>query len=66
VQADLPEKARLMLFDAFGRGIALRELSLIGGTQELSLPELEGLPNGVYMWKVFTPTQQAQGHIIKQ
>lgn len=66
VQTDKPENARLMLFDAFGRRIALRECTLVEGGQEIPLPEATLLPAGVYVWKIYTPTQEAQGHLIKQ
>ena len=66
VQAAQPEKARVMLFDAFGRRLAMREVSLAEGPQEIPLNEAQGLPSGVYVWKIFTPTQKAQGHLVKQ
>ena len=66
VQAAQSEKARVMLFDAFGRRLAMHELLLTEGRQEIPLTEAPGLPGGVYIWKIYTPTQKAQGHLIKQ
>ncbi|MDO8367818.1 MAG: hypothetical protein Q7T20_13535 [Saprospiraceae bacterium] len=66
VQAAQPEKARVMLFDGFGRRIAIREVLLAEGPQEIPLPEVQGLPGGVYVWKIYTSTRKAQGHIVKQ
>ena len=66
VQVIKPEMARVMLFDAFGRRLAMRELQLSEGRQEIPLPEVQGLPTGVYVWKIYTPSQKAQGHLVKQ
>ncbi len=66
VQATQPEKARVMLFDAFGRRLAMHEVLLAEGRQEIPLTEVPGLPGGVYVWKIYTPTQKAQGHLIRQ
>jgi len=66
VQVAQPEKARVMLLDGFGRRIAMREVSLAEGQQEIPLPEVQGLPGGVYLWKIYTPSQKAQGHLVKQ
>ncbi|MDX1912991.1 MAG: cohesin domain-containing protein [Saprospiraceae bacterium] len=66
VQAESPEKARIMLFDAFGRRLSMQQLMLVQGSQEIALPEVQNLPTGVYVWKIFTPTKKAQGHLVKQ
>ncbi len=66
VQANQSEKARVMLFDAFGRRLAIHEVLLTEGRQEVPLTEVPGLPGGVYIWKIYTPTRKAQGHLIKQ
>lgn len=64
VESDRPEKARLMLFDGFGRRMAFREFSLAPGKRQFGLPDAERLPQGVYVWKLLTPTREAQGHLI--
>jgi hypothetical protein len=66
VVAETPEKARVMLFDAFGRRLGMQQLVLAPGGQEIPLPEVQNQPPGVYLWKIFTPTQKAGGHLIKQ
>ncbi len=66
VQSLKAEKCRIALYDAFGRRIFLRELMLQEGHQDIPLPEATQLPTGVYIWKVYTQSLQAQGHLIKQ
>ncbi len=66
VQATKQEKARVILLDAFGRRLAMRELMLAEGQQEIPLMEVQGLPSGVYVWQIYTPTLKAQGHLVKQ
>jgi hypothetical protein len=66
VQALKAEKARVALYDAFGSRLFMREMWLHEGQQEVPLPEVAPLPSGVYVWKVYTPSLKAQGHLVKQ
>jgi len=58
-------KARVAIFDAFGKQVYFRELTLAAGRQDVSLEEVALLPAGVYAWKVYTQDSEAQGHLIK-
>ena len=60
------EKGRIALYDAFGRRLFMRELMLQEGRQDIPLQEADQLPTGVYTWKVYTQSLDAQGHLIKQ
>ena len=60
------EKGRIALYDAFGRRLFMRELMLQEGRQDIPLQEAAQLPTGVYTWKVYTQSLDAQGHLIKQ
>jgi len=66
VQATKADKCRVTLFDAFGQGLFMREYALQEGRQDIPLPEVASLPAGIYIWKVFTPSLEAQGQLIKQ
>jgi hypothetical protein len=66
VQSLKAEKSRIVLYDAFGRRLFMREVMLQEGRQDIPLPETVQLPTGVYTWKVYTQSLQAQGHLIKQ
>jgi len=66
VQALKAEKSRFSLFDAFGHRLFMRELLLREGIQEIPLPEIAPIPSGVYIWKVYTPNLEVQGHLVKQ
>ena len=45
--------------------LLLKEMTLEKGRHDISLQEAEGLPKGVYVWKVFTRSAKTQGHLIK-
>lgn len=66
VRAEKAEKCRVAVFDAFGQMLLLREFELREGSQEFLLPEVAPLPAGVYSWKVYTPSLETQGQLIKQ
>lgn len=66
VQAASASKGKLVLYGAYGKRLASREVTLVAGAQEFSLPELASLPAGVYLWKVEAAGQRVQGHIVKQ
>ena len=66
VQAPRSDKARIALFDAFGRQLFMREFLLTEGRQDIPLPEVAQLPAGVYLWKLFTPSLKSEGHLVKQ
>ncbi len=56
---------RVAVYYAFGRQLALKEITLQKGRQDILLQEAEGLAKGVYLWKVFTRSAKTQGHLIK-
>jgi hypothetical protein len=66
VQAARADKGRVTLFDAFGQGLLMHEYDFHEGKQDIPLPEVASLPAGVYIWKVYTPSLEAQGQLIKQ
>jgi len=66
VRATKADKGRVTLFDAFGQSLLKRECELHEGKQDIPLPEVASLPAGVYIWKVYTPSLEAQGQLIKQ
>jgi len=66
IKADSKGKARLALFDAFGKRMFIRDLELTGAMQEFLLPETTPLPTGVYFWKVAGKDLSAKGHLVKQ
>lgn len=66
VQTEKAGKCRLAVFDAFGQMLLMREFELREGRQDLPLPEVALLPAGVYSWKVYTPSLETQGQLIKQ
>lgn len=66
VQAEKADKCRVAVFDAFGQMLFFREFELREGAQEFPLPEVAPLPAGVYSWKVYTPSLETQGQLIKQ
>ncbi len=66
IQAEKADQCRLAVFDAFGQMLFLREFELREGRQQFLLPEVAPLPAGVYSWKVYTPSLETQGQLIKQ
>ncbi len=62
---DIP-KASLWIFDAFGRRLVYREVSLAAGRNELLLEDTADLPAGVLNWRVQTPFGKATGIVVKQ
>ncbi|MFN4255143.1 MAG: hypothetical protein ACK4Q5_09080 [Saprospiraceae bacterium] len=69
VQSPVAQKARLMVFDPFGKLLVHRDLRLEAGAQQIEVPEMPGLPAGVYVWKIITTgkdKQKVKGHFIKQ
>lgn len=65
IASQTTEPCRIALYDAFGKQLVLKEITLEKGRHDVSLQEAEGLPKGVYMWKVFTRSAKTQGHLIK-
>lgn len=65
IKATTTGKARVAIFDAFGKRVYFRELTLEAGRQDLSLEEVAQFSAGVYAWKVYTQDSEAQGHLIK-
>ncbi len=65
IESQSTEPCRIALYDAFGKQLVLKEITLEKGRHDISLPEAEALPKGVYMWKVFTRSAKTQGHLIK-
>jgi hypothetical protein len=69
VQVSIPEasKIRLLVLDAFGRPIVLRDQPLDKGQHTLSVDEAAQLPTGVYRWEIRTgPITRAGGVLVKQ
>ncbi|MBN8678077.1 MAG: hypothetical protein J0M29_07610 [Chitinophagales bacterium] len=65
IQSPHTGKARIVLMDAFGRWLGTRDVALTPGFQEVALPEVKSFPAGVYLWKVYSKGQEAQGQLIK-
>lgn len=65
IESQTTEPCRIAIYDAFGQQLVLKEITLDKGRQDISLQEAEGLPKGVYIWKVFTHSAKTQGHLIK-
>ncbi len=65
IESQTTEPCRIAIYDAFGKQLVLKEITLNKGRHDISLQEAEGLPKGVYMWKVFTHSAKTQGHLIK-
>jgi hypothetical protein len=65
IQAPQEGKARIVLMDAFGRWLGARDVILTAGLQDVALPEVKSFPAGVYLWKVYSKGQEAQGQLIK-
>jgi hypothetical protein len=65
IESQTTEPCRIAIYDAFGKQLVLKEITLNKGRHDISLQEAEGLPKGVYMWKVFTNSAKTQGHLIK-
>jgi len=67
VQSEQATKGRIRLYDAYGRNLVVRDVSLSVGSQEFALPEVAGLAPGVYLWKIHTPEgKKVSGHLIKE
>jgi hypothetical protein len=64
IQAPQEGKARIVLMDAFGRWLGARDVILTAGLQDVALPEVKSFPAGVYLWKVYSKGQEAQGQLI--
>jgi hypothetical protein len=60
------ERAKVGLFDAFGKVVLVRNLRIAPGQQTLDLPELVAQPAGVYNWRIWSETMQVSGIIVKQ
>ena len=65
IESQTTEPCRIAIYDAFGKQLVLKEITLEKGRHDISLQEAEGLPKGVYVWKVFTRSAKTQGHLIK-
>ena len=65
IESQTSEPCRIAIYDAFGQQLVLKEITLDKGRHDILLQEAEGLPKGVYMWKVFTHNAKTQGHLIK-
>ena len=58
--------ARLMMFDAFGKRVGYREFHLVGGSQEILLPETGQWPSGMYSWLLLIGSNRvAEGKVVK-
>ena len=66
VTAPAPARGRILMLDAFGRRMFMREVTLTQGEQTFVLPEVSQLPAGVYIWKVLAEGLKTQGNLIKQ
>ncbi len=60
------ERAKVGLFDAFGKVVLVRNLRIAPGQQTLDLPELVAQPSGVYNWRIWNESMQVSGIIVKQ
>jgi len=60
------ERAKVGLFDAFGKVVLVRNLRIAQGQQTLDLPELVAQPAGVYNWRVWNESMQVSWIIVKQ
>jgi hypothetical protein len=60
------ERAKVGLFDAFGKVVLVRNLRIAPGQQTLDLPELAAQPAGVYNWRIWNEVMQVSGIIVKQ
>jgi hypothetical protein len=60
------ERAKVGLFDAFGKVVLVRNLRIAPGQQTLDLPELAAQPAGVYNWRIWNEVMQVSGLIVKQ
>lgn len=59
-------KARVLLFDAYGRRLLLRDVNLTSGRQTVELPETGALSPGVYNWQLVTGSIKTGGSWVKQ
>ncbi|MCB9331294.1 MAG: T9SS type A sorting domain-containing protein [Lewinellaceae bacterium] len=57
---------RIALFDAFGKLVFMRKVSLQAGEQDIPAPEVAQAPAGVYVWKVYAGGEKISGHLIRQ
>jgi hypothetical protein len=64
IENDKEEEGRIALFNTLGQRVFVRNVSLLEGQQTLSVAEAATLPRGVYIWKVYSKTQKAQGNVI--
>jgi hypothetical protein len=65
IQSPQAGKARIVMMDAFGRWLGTRDVPLTAGLQDVSLPEVQSFPAGVYLWKVYSNGLEVQGNLIK-
>jgi hypothetical protein len=65
IQSKLSGKARLALYDAFGKRVLLQVLMLDGANQTLEIQQSSALPAGMYNWKIWTGDHVAQGRWVK-
>lgn len=65
VETSTPRPARLLLFDAAGAPLHIKVWSLQSGEQTMTLSEAANLPAGVYVWKILSEGEKAQGFWIK-
>jgi hypothetical protein len=66
VESDRAGRARIVLYGAFGKLIAVREVQLEKGSQRFDLPELDARPTGIYLWSLLSEGEKATGSLIKQ
>lgn len=60
-------RARVFVFDAFGRRALYREAALAKGDSQIPLEGFAALPSGVYTWVFLLGTQRmAEGRLVKQ
>lgn len=57
--------ARLDIFDTVGNRVSGRQLALKPGTQEIALPEIAGLPAGMYKWRLSDEAINITGNLVK-
>ena len=61
-----PHRARLVVFDAFGRSIWHRDLAKETSPIQINVPEAAFWPNGVYHWELRFDKQKSLGTFIRQ
>ena len=66
VESDRAGRARIVLYGAFGKLIAVREVQLEKGSQRFDLPELDAQPTGIYLWSLLSEGEKTTGSLVKQ